>query len=232
MKRFMIAVCLLMLASCAEKPVSVVTPPGDAATGKGEVLGFFWDSPDRAYVPFSNDGTGKNAVIATEKYVDGKVQPSSPFTGNLNGHLVVYNTAAAPKGSFAKYISGTGHKDATTTLGAESQYVSIGGKEYGLNSYRGIGLGYSSDINTGIKPAFIGYQETNIDNSTYGDVILATRSNNQNIAPSVRFRVTSQGDVQTYTGYTPKTDISVATKAYVDAAVKAAVAQAISSQKN
>lgn len=99
-----------------------------------------------------------------------------------------------PKARLSKYITGSGHTDAPTVLGVESNYLLIGGREYGDNSYRCIGFGYALQSFTN-QPACIGYQETEPGGETYGDLIFATRSVDTDTPPDVRMRITSVGAI-------------------------------------
>lgn len=213
MKSILTALLFLTVGGCATSPA---TEPG---TGKGEVLGYYYDNPTRTYIPFSNDGTGDSAVLATEKYV-----ADNGFNGVLNKPLDVAVTGGSYKTAIVKHF--TTASDAEKTLGAGSQYLRIGGGEWGANSYRGIGFGYmyrSTQID--IQPVFVGYQERNSDGATSGDFIVATRNSTSAVEPTVRLRVTAGGQAEVAEGYAPVSANSLTNKAYVDAAIAAAVAK-------
>lgn len=92
----------------------------------------------------------------------------------------------------AKYITGSGHSNAPTTIGATSTYLNIGGREYGNNGYGGIGFSYVGT--PADHPAvWLGWQERNTTGSTNGDLVIATRSATTNTAPIERFRITNLG---------------------------------------
>jgi hypothetical protein len=98
------------------------------------------------------------------------------------------------------------------------QYLNIGGSEKGLNTMRGIGLGYGS-TDTDWKPAYIGFTETDTAANTQGDIVFMTRPGTTNVAPTERLRIDSHGDVRVPTYYVPGNDFSLATKKYVDSKV-------------
>lgn len=85
-------------------------------------------------------------------------------------------------------------KRATTTTGFTSDdvYVNLGVGEFGVNTTRLIGFGFTN-IASGFQPAYIGYIETSISNFTIGDLILGTRSVTTNTQPTERMRITSGG---------------------------------------
>jgi len=91
-----------------------------------------------------------------------------------------------------KYSSGTGHNNAPTSIGAESTYLQIGGREYGNNGFGGIGFSYVS-APTDHPAVWIGWEERNTAGNTNGDFIIATRSVTTNTAPTERLRVTNLG---------------------------------------
>jgi hypothetical protein len=98
----------------------------------------------------------------------------------------------------AKYTGGTGHNNAPTSIGATSNYLQIGGREYGNNGYGGIGFGYVSGM--GDHPCvWVGYVETNTTGNTMGDFIVGTRPVTTNTAPIIRFRIAANGDAS-FTG--------------------------------
>ena len=143
--------------------------------------------------------------------------------GTMTGPLTIDRSADGPRMWLAKYISGTGHTNAPTAIGPASVYAQVGGREYALNSYRLIGFGYVPDLNTN-PPAFIGYQEKDTPNDTFGDIIIGTRSVNSNIAPTIRLRITAAGQIQAEDpAYVPAGDQSLTDKKYVDAQVATAI---------
>ena len=80
-------------------------------------------------------------------------------------------------------------------MGSDATLLSVGNDSFGVDSIRLIGLGYVSPTEDH-PPAVIGYQETNGSGSTYGNIIMGTRSVNTNTVASERLRITSGGDVR------------------------------------
>jgi len=143
--------------------------------------------------------------------------------GTMTGPLLIARSVDGPRMWLAKYISGTGHTNAPTAIGPASVYAHVGGREYGLNSYRFIGFGYVPDLNTN-PPAVMGYQEKNAPGDTFGDLVFGTRNTNSNVAPTIRLRVTAAGQIEVEDpAYVPGGDQSLTDKKYVDAQVATAV---------
>jgi len=87
-----------------------------------------------------------------------------------------------------------------STINFGNYYVGLGGGEYGLNSTRLIGFGYLDPVNRAVTtyqyPAYIGFQEMQINGSTYGDLIFGTRNTIGSAdVPITRMRITSNGSV-------------------------------------
>jgi hypothetical protein len=127
---------------------------------------------------------------------------------------IVSTSATSAKLQLAKYTGGSGHTDGPKWGTVETQYLTLGGLEYGAGTVRGIGFGYGAA--TLFAPGFIGYQEIGTPGSTNGDLFFATRPTTTNVAPTERLRITAAGDIKAVAGYTPATDTSLAPKNYVD----------------
>ncbi|MBY0472750.1 DUF5011 domain-containing protein [Patescibacteria group bacterium] len=98
------------------------------------------------------------------------------------------------------------------TTVANSNYLQLGGREYGVGSQRLIGFGYVNGV-TALAPASIGYIETDATAATMGDLIFLTRnSTNSTTAPSERLRITSAGNLGLGTT-SPYAQLSIATPA-------------------
>ncbi len=74
------------------------------------------------------------------------------------------------------------------------------------------------DVNAShVSPVAIGIQETDTDNDTLGDLILATRPTTEGTKPpTVRMRITSDGQILKEGNAAPKSDNELVTKSYVD----------------
>lgn len=172
------------------------------------VVGKLKGTQKTSYIPYSDDGEEK-PTIATEKY-------AMPRTGiNIEKPFVLVGVQGGNKVWLAKYISGSKHTDAPTDLTSDSQYLVVGGREYGANSFRGIGYGYVGTT-ADIAPVFAGIQEVNTPGSTSGNFVIATRDSTSNVAPEVRMTVTFDGKLLAADGYSPSEDQSLSNKKYVD----------------
>lgn len=141
--------------------------------------------------------------------------------GTMTGQLAIVFNAATRKLMLAMSDPGTVHA-APSAFGVGSEYLHLGGGEWGSGSYRLIGLGYVSP-DTAEPPAAIGYQETSTSSNTRGDLVFATRPNNNNVAPTIILRINSAGQILAEAGaaYVPGSPGALTTKQYVDAAVAA-----------
>ena len=80
----------------------------------------------------------------------------------------------------------------STSLGRASTYIHVGGEDFGVGSYRLVGLGYAPPASE--PPAFIGYVETNPSSNTNGALIFGTRDVITDTAPTERARLDSSGN--------------------------------------
>lgn len=180
---------------------------------KGEVVyGKRKDQVRPCYIPFSKN-SGDNPVIATEQY-------ATPKVGCKLESVMCLEGVQENRLQLAAQRKGDPTETAPKDLGSSSQYMVVGGREYGENSYRGIGFGYLWSDN-GVAPVFVGSQEKNGKQSTNADFVVATREKVGNTdAPIVRFRVDATGQILGEGDYAPKLDNALTTKKYVDDAVK------------
>jgi hypothetical protein len=81
-----------------------------------------------------------------------------------------------------------------TVISKYTEYLHIGGSEWGLNTYRIIGFGNSYASNTK-SPAYIGYQETDSNGETAGDLIFGTRSVTTDSVPNEQLRISRLGNI-------------------------------------
>ena len=157
----------------------------------------------------------KSTDVANKSYVDTKATPSIPFS-------IAGIDSTASKVWVAKYTTGTSHGDAPLQTDIASQYLQLGGTEWGVNSVRGIGFGYVPNNKT-FAPGFIGYTETSKTGNTMGDLYFATRDSTGVFPPTEKLRITAGAanayDIRAGASYAPKTATSLATKGYVDGAV-------------
>lgn len=179
------------------------------------------------------DMTANSARLQSSatSYVDVANAGASTKIGNTllnvadNGMVTVSTNvdAYSPSIWLAQYTAGQGHNVAPGADNPQQQYLVIGGKEWGVNSVRGIGFGYEASA-TNWAPTFFGYRETNSSGATgWGDLFFATRNVNTNTQPTERLRITSSGQITAAATYAPLTDPDLATKKYVDAAVTTTV---------
>lgn len=172
------------------------------------------------------DMTANSARLQSSatSYVDVANAGASTKIGNTllnvadNGMVTVSTNvdAYAPNIWLAQYTAGQGHNIAPGADNPQQQYLVIGGKEWGVNSVRGIGFGYEASA-TNWAPTFFGYRETNSSGATgWGDLFFATRNVNTNTQPTERLRITSTGQITAAAGYTPVADHDLVTKKYVD----------------
>lgn len=84
--------------------------------------------------------------------------------------------------------------NAPTTISNSNSYLRLGFSEYGNNSYRAIGFGYSTDALT-YQPAYITYKETSITGNTKGQLEFRTRDVTTDTEPSVRMSIETDGTV-------------------------------------
>lgn len=204
MQRILAVLFLLTLAACTTLPSQDNQVVGPVVEGKKS------GSTELQYLPFSN--TTGEPVIATEAFV--KANAISPAGGTMSGTLYVQSPATTVPDIWVRR-SVNSNENAPKSLGLPSEYLRLGGGEWGVGSYRTIGFGYGG---TGSNaPAAIGYQETNKSGNTSGNLIFATRNSTSNIAPSVRLSINADGNILAADGYTPPVDQSLSTKKYVDA---------------
>ena len=81
---------------------------------------------------------------------------------------------------------------APTSIDTADEYFHIGGTEYGINSYRLMGFGWTGATQSA---AYMGYQETTIGSYDYGDLVFGTRGVDADVAPTERMRITGSGNV-------------------------------------
>ena len=114
--------------------------------------------------------------------------PSSSF--EIIGNNIVFNNPIFTIDSYNNTNSST-----PNAIGQPLLKIGKISKKTSINSYYGIGFGYSPLI-TDESPAEIGFLTTNIGGNTYGDIIFATRNTNvNNIIASERLRINSKGFV-------------------------------------
>lgn len=111
-------------------------------------------------------------------------------------------------------------QNAPTAIGAASTYLQIGGREWKVNGFGGIGFGYVTG-NTINPPVWIGWEEKVTSSFTNGDFLIATRSTNTNVPPTERFRITAAGDA-TFTNPVKTGGYTVATLPSASAALQGA----------
>lgn len=111
-------------------------------------------------------------------------------------------------------------QNAPTAIGAASTYLQIGGREWKVNGFGGIGFGYVTG-NTVNPPVWIGWEEKVTSSFTNGDFLIATRPTNTNVAPTERFRITAAGDA-TFTNPVKTGGYTVATLPAASSALQGA----------
>jgi hypothetical protein len=79
-------------------------------------------------------------------------------------------------------------------LSADEAYLSLGGDEFGANSYRALTFGWFTNTST-YQPAFIAYKETSSGGDTHGDLIFGTRPSTTDVQPDEVLRITAAGNV-------------------------------------
>jgi hypothetical protein len=119
------------------------------------------------------------------------------ITGNSNlatssGNVGVGTTNPSPKITVAR--------TATTSVTNASYYLGLGGTENLLDSKRLIGMGYSSG-STDEYPTAMGYVETSNGGFTSGAIAFYTRSGTTNVAPTERWRISSDGGLSSRSSY-------------------------------
>lgn len=128
---------------------------------------------------------GVSTAPSNSLIVSGKVGIGTSNPGQL---LSIINSNAEEEIGFTT----TSTASALTTIGGGT-YLEIGAAEYNLNSYRIIAFGYR--FTGSIAPAYVGYQETDETDDTFGDLVFGTRNVGTNTTPSERLRITSTGNV-------------------------------------
>lgn len=188
-------------------------------TIKGElVYGKRKDESKPSYIPFSKN-SGENPVIATEQF-------AMPRSGcELSSVMCVEGINWKKKMQLAMHKNGDPSMLAPLDLGSASQYLNIGGREMGVESYRGIGFGYLW-ADSSVAPVFVGSQEKSQYQSTKADFVVATRDTCGNTdKPVVRFRVDSRGQILAEGSYMPETPNALVNKQYLDTIVDELQAQ-------
>ena len=190
----------------------------DRVRTKGPVIAGRLDGSDQnSFIPFSKN-SGDKPVIATEQFA----VPKAGY--NLIDTLRLNKVSEKAKVQISIANSGQGNKTAPMDLGSASQYLLIGGREYNVGPYRGIGMGYIGNPSE-IAPVFVGIQEVGPDDHTNADFIVATRASQKNVAPDVKFRVKTDGQIITSDDYTPKSSQALVNKQYLDTIVDELQAQ-------
>lgn len=228
-KRISLAALLVVCAACTSIPSVSDSAPN--AIGPA-VLGVLKNAGQQSYIQFSDYTTG-NPVISTEAYVQSYTKSLYlPLTGAMaKGPFQVTGKSTFYKMVLAKYgINVTGHNDAPTTIGAEANYLQIGGDEYGIGSYRGIGFGFVYS-NAPVPPAMLLYQEMDSTGNTSGSLCLANRASSLTITPVSNLCVYPGGQIQAAANYVPATDPALTTKSYVDSRTRIASATVLGEVK-
>lgn len=162
--------------------------------------------------------------IITDKIADGAVTDAkladakvSQAGDTMTGQLRIVIDDDESRAILAKYLSGSGHSNAPTTLDLDSVYLHLGGHEYASDSYRLIGFGYRREEDSSHAAVVAGYQEKSTQSHDMGDFIVGTRNSTDDVAPTIRLRITHDGKILAEdTSYTPTDDNSLANKKYVD----------------
>lgn len=186
--------------------------PDDAAT-KLYVDNLIDNLPGPTGDPVWGDITGALAnQTDLNTALSGKVAKAGD---TMTGPLLVDQNVPGMKARLAMKLPGT-QQDAPTTFGVNATYLGLGGGEWNANSYRLIGFGYIGAAGNEY-PGVIGYQETSTSSNTHGDLVFGVRPNNNNVAPTIAFRVRSDGQLLAEAGaaYTPSADGSLTTRKYV-----------------
>lgn len=121
---------------------------------------------------------------------------------DLDNWLLMYTKKAGQNPGIRlaqNFLSGVG-ATATKSLDRESCYLEIGGAEYGVESYRLIGMGYQKEQKD-LQPLMFGFQETSQSGNTVGDFVVFLRESGENKAPVEKLRITSSGRVILPFGY-------------------------------
>lgn len=143
----------------------------------------------------------------------------------MTGPLLFADPNNRSKLILTKYTGGTGHKDAPTTLDLNSIYLHLGGTEYAQNSYRLIGFGYRRYLDTSHASVVAGSQEIDTDGADMSDFIVGTRNTHNDEAPTIRFRITHDGQIMAdEDSYSPASDKALTNKKYVDGVVSSLLA--------
>lgn len=119
-----------------------------------------------------------SGVLTTRGLIDANgYWAVGPITPTFNLHVGRSNTDAA-----------------NTTSIVNSYYVGVGKSEFGVGSYKLIGIGYCP-TNTNNYPSYIGYQEKSSTSKTKGDLIFGTRNITTDTEPTQRLRIFAEGNV-------------------------------------
>lgn len=118
--------------------------------------------------------------------------PAVTFTAN--GRVRIGGPGFAPYPTQGGVLL-TSKAAAPVGLTAAEAYLSIGGEEYGANSYRTLAFGWFNG-GSAYQPAYLTYKETDSSAYTRGDLIFGTRrSTAADTVPDETLRVTASGDV-------------------------------------
>lgn len=215
--KLLIVIIASFLFSCSR-----VTPPSEDLI-RPRILQNFTDTTELEHVNGAVFYTTKDSSLVYSRYnsfvnVTNQINTLQTTKLNLSGGNLTgrTNIIVGTDGYRLGIMKSAGvAQNGATSLGASSTYLQLGGGEWNVNSYRMIGFGYVSPL-TNHPPAQIGYQETSKSSNTLGDLVFATRSTTGNDIPTIRFRIVSGGNVQSYGPINNLSD--VATKGYVDTA--------------
>lgn len=159
-----------------------------------------------SYIPYS-DTKGVD-TIATQQYLNDNYfsRNSKLFLAPRPDRIPLWITRKAKAGS-----------GSNTQINKYATLAHFGGAEWGANIKYGIGFGYLNPTDTAkYSPVWIGIDQVNSDLHTASDFIVATRSSIDDTAPTVKFRVTTDGYIKAWVGYVPKTKDDIVNKAYLD----------------
>lgn len=188
----------------------------------------------------AGEGKIEDGSVTTQKLADGAITTEKlaqdvldlinehlkKSGGTATGPIVFADPNNRSKLILTKYPDGTGHNNAPTTLDLGSVYLHLGGTEYAQNSYRLIGFGYRRHGDQNHASVVAGSQEINTTDHDMGDFIVGTRNSTSDVAPTIIFRVTHDGQIQAENpSYLPTSDKSLVTRKNVSDLIAAKLAE-------
>lgn len=159
---------------------------------------------------------------ATQLELDKKVSKSGD---EISGSIAIYDEIYDNSLIIAK--SKTVQNNGAVSYSSISTYAHLGGGEWHDNGTYGIGFGYKPVVGDP-SPVWVGGQTIDTSGKTTAAFVVAVKPSNDTTTPKAYFSVDPQGDISSWTGYTPQYDESLVNKKYIEESIEAIEAPVLS----